>query len=510
MAVDITLTVTYFAFLLGFGVLIANVMKKRGIPDSFFLLLLGLLLGPTVFMNPLVAKYVQLTLVDVNAMGEIPNFLRILSIILTVFLAMFSLRLSVFKKFSDVSINLAIVGVAFNTIVIGLVAHLMFGLNPVYALLLGATISGTGTNVILTFKDSLAKYKNSLTVISVESVFNSPFAAIFLLLFLGMVTMDPGALFQPMMYAGQLWLMIVAGVGTGIVVGLAVSKIMKRMLKEYSSLILFAIALITYALAENVGGSGILAVAVCGLVAGNITFPEKGREEAVQFEDQFSEMLRISIFTLLGAQVALIFEMNQLLLSVAFFLIIFLIRPVFVVALLWKDRSKYTKKDIIVMSFIAPKGDSEAALAPLVAATLIGAGAVATGNQIMNIIFIVIMLSILFSSVVAVIMGRKKVQGMSIPWLERRLVERKRKGEEKRARREQEDEERTAKERKGKAEEERERKKQHAKDRFKDVRLDEFDDEHVKEPPKKLEEDYAEIKETKTKKGKTRSPKKEK
>jgi cell volume regulation protein A len=405
-------------------------------------------------------------------MGAIPDFLRTLAIILIVFVAMFNLRLSVFKKFSNVSINLAIVGVIFNTAFAGLIAHLIFGLNPIYALLLGAAISGTGTGVILTFKDSLAKYKNSLTVINVESVFNSPFAAVFLLLFLGMVTMEPGALFQPLAYAGQLWLMIVAGVGTGIVVGFAVSKLMKRMLSEYSSLILFAIALITYALAENVGGSGILAVAVCGIVAGNFGFPEKEREEVNRFDDQFSEMLRISIFTLLGAQVMLVLDIGQLLVSFAFFLILFLIRPVFVIPLLGKERGSYTKKDIIVMSFIAPKGDSEAALAPLVAATLIGAGAAAAGNQIMNIIFLVIMFSILFSTVVALVMSSKRVQGMSVKFHKKETTEEERKKEE------------------GSK-----KVKQAFHEKFKDVKLDEFADEHVKEPPKKLEEEYEEIKE---------------
>ena len=38
---DIVLTVTYFAFLLGFGVLIANVLKKARVPDAFFLLIFG-------------------------------------------------------------------------------------------------------------------------------------------------------------------------------------------------------------------------------------------------------------------------------------------------------------------------------------------------------------------------------------------------------------------------------------------------------------------------------------
>jgi cell volume regulation protein A len=474
MTFDLTLTVTYFAFILGFGVIIANLMKKAKIPDAFFLLLLGLVLGPTVFMNPAVTQYVHLTLVDVNAMGAIPDFLRMLAIILTVFVAMFNLRLDIFKKFSSVSIKLAMVGVVFNTVFAGLVAHLIFGMNPIYALLLGAVISGTGTGVILTFKDSLAKYKNSLTVINVESIFNSPFAAIFLLLFLGMVTMEPGALFEPIRYGGQLWLMIVAGLGTGVLVGFAVSKLIKTMLSQYSSLILFAIALITYALAENVGGSGILAVAVCGLVAGNFGFPEKERNHVNTFDDQFSEMLRISIFTLLGAQVMLIFDPSQLLLGFVFFLILFLVRPIFVIPMLGKERSKYSKKDIIIMSFIAPKGDSEAALAPLVAAALVGAGALEAGNQIMNIIFLVITFSILFSTLVAIIMSTKKVQEISFNFPKREAKE------------------------SGEKYEEKEKKKPHPeKEKFHDAKLDDFEEEK-KEPTKKLEEEYVVVKEDKT------------
>jgi NhaP-type Na+/H+ or K+/H+ antiporter len=300
-----------------------------------------------------------------------------------------------------------------------------------------------------------------------------------------MVTMQPGALFEPMRYGAQLWLMIVAGLGTGVLIGFAVSKLMKSMLSQYSSLILISIALITYALAENVGGSGILAVAVCGLIAGNFGFPEKEREIVNAFDDQFSEMLRISIFTLLGAQVMLLMDVNQMLLGFALFLVIFLARPVFVIPLLGKERSKYTKKDLMVMSFIAPKGDSEAALAPLVAATLIGAGAAAAGTQIMNIIFIVITLSILFSTIVAIIMGNKRVQEMHFDF-------RKKDGKEEDDKKKEATEER----------------KQPPQEKFKDVRLDEFDDDHLKEPPKKLEDEYEHVKNLR-KKGKPHPAKKE-
>lgn len=407
MAFDITLTMTYFAFLLGFGVIIANLLKKARIPDTFFLLLLGLVLGPTVFMNPLVTQHLNIVLVDVNAMGSVPDFLRILALILVVFTGTFNLKWKVFKRFSDLSVNLAFVGVIFSTAFLGLVAHLMFGLNPVYALLLGAVVSGTGTGVLYAFEHSLSKSRRALTIIKVESIFNSPLTVLLPFIFLGLVALEPGALFEPMKYLAQFWQMIAAGVGTGIIIGFAVSKIMKGMLKEYSSLILFSIALITYALAENVGGSGMLAVAICGLIAGNLVLSKKEKEEVQRFEDQLSEMLRISVFTLLGAQVMLPLDPNQLLLAFGFFLVVFFSRPVFLIPTLGKQRKKFDKQDLTIMSFVAPRGLAAAAMAGIVAGFL-----PEVGGLIMNIIFMVILFSVLFSTIVALIMSSKRVQEM--------------------------------------------------------------------------------------------------
>lgn len=412
MAFDITLTVTYFAFLLGFGVVVANILKKYRIPDTFFLLLLGLALGPTVFMNPLVTKYISITLVDVNAMGAVPDFLRILALILVVFTGTFNLSWKVFKRFSDVSVNLALVGVIFSTAFLGFFANLIFGLEPVYALLLGAVISGTGTGVLYAFERSLSKSRRALTVIKVESIFNSPLTVLFPILFLDLVVMEPGALFEPMKYVAQFWQMIAAGIGTGLIIGLAVSKIMKSMLKEYSSLILFAVALITYALAENVGGSGMLAVAICGLIAGNMMLSEKEKEEVRRFEDQFSEMLRISVFTLLGAQVMLPLNPNDLIMAFVFFLLVFISRPMFLIPTLGRQRKKFSRKDIILMSFVAPRGLAAAAMAPVIASVLASIGSPDIGNQIVNIIFMVILFSVFFSTIVASIMGTKYVQEM--------------------------------------------------------------------------------------------------
>lgn len=405
--VDLTLTVAYFAFLLGLGILLANLLKKRKIPDTFFLLLLGLVLGPTLYLNPYVMYYVNVVLVDVSQMGAVPDFLRLLALIFVVFTGTFNLGFRVFKRFSNVSVNLALVGVVFNTIVLGTIAHFLFGLEIVYSFLMAAVISGTGTGVVFAFEDVLKGSRKAMNILKVESIFNSPLSVLLPIIFLGLVAIEPGALFEPMKYVSQFWLMIAAGVGTGIILGLAVSKILKSVIKEYTALLLFAIAIITYALAEMVGGSGMLAVAICGLIAGDLAIP--GRKEVNRFDDHLSELLRISVFTLLGAQVALLMSPYELLTAFVFFLIAFFIRPVFLIPMLGKRRKDLDRRDMILLSFVTPRGLSAAAMAPIVAAALLAAGqpeAVAT--KIVNIIFIVIILSILFSSVVAGFLGRMK------------------------------------------------------------------------------------------------------
>ncbi len=410
--VDLTLAVAYFGFLLGLGILLVNLLKKRKIPDAFFLLLLGLVLGPTLYKNPYVMSYVSVVLIDASKeiMGAIPDFLRLLALIFVVFTGTFNLGFRVFKRFSNVSVNLAMVGVVFNTIVLGFIAHFLFGLELVYSFLMAAVISGTGTGVVFAFEDVLKGSRKAMNILKVESIFNSPLSVLLPMIFLGLVALEPGALFEPMKYVSQFWLMIAAGVGTGIILGLAVSKLLKSMLKEYTALLLFAIAVITYALAEVIGGSGMLAVAICGLIAGDLTIP--GRKEVQRFDDHLSELLRISVFTLLGAQVALLMSPYELLTAFVFFLIVFFIRPVFLIPMLGKKRRReMDRRDMILLSFVTPRGLSAAAMAPIVATALIAAGQpelIAT--QIINIIFIVILLSILFSSVVAGFLSRTRPQ----------------------------------------------------------------------------------------------------
>jgi len=395
---NMVLIVSYFSFLLGFGVLVANMMKKVRIPDTVFLLLIGLACGPTIWKNPAVVQHIQLTIVDVDAMSVVPDFLRTLALVLIVFTGAFNLRFSELKKFSDISVKLAFLVVFLNTAFLGIIAKFVFNLEMVHALLIGAIISGTDISVVVTFEDVLKKHSNILTILKMESIINSPLSVLIPFLFLDFLRSAPGAVLEPGIYLSKFWLMIAAGVGGGIVIGLAVTKILDRMLREYTPLIIFSLALLTYGLVEAVGGSGMLAAAVSGCIIGNSAFAHK--KATKEFHSEISDMLRIAIYTLLGAQVFLDLNPMLILAEILFVLFVFVVRPVFITFLAGGIEADY--EGMTLLKWVAPRGISAAAMAPI--------AAVALGDQrIMNVVFMVIFFSVLFSTITASLVSTEKV-----------------------------------------------------------------------------------------------------
>ncbi len=171
---DMVLIVSYFSFLLGLGVIVANILKKYKIPDAFILLLVGLVCGPTIWKHPAVARYVQLVIVDVDAMSVVPDFLRTLALVIIVFTGAFNLDLNELKRVSDISISLAFMLVFLNTIFLGLAAKFIFNLDLVPALLIGAILSGTDAGVVFTYEKVLKGKEKALSILKVESILNSP------------------------------------------------------------------------------------------------------------------------------------------------------------------------------------------------------------------------------------------------------------------------------------------------------------------------------------------------
>jgi NhaP-type Na+/H+ or K+/H+ antiporter len=69
-------------------------------------------------------------------------------------------------------------------------------------------------------------------------------------------------------------------------------------------------------------------------------------------------------------------------------------------------RREFSRREFLLMGFVTPRGLSAAAMAPIVAMAIASLGDVVLASRVINIIFLVIMLSVLFSSAAALILGR--------------------------------------------------------------------------------------------------------
>ena len=292
-------------------------------------------------------------------MGDIPSFLRTLALVVIVFASSFHLKLDTFKRVSRTSMKLAFGGFFFPTIILAAIANLLFGFSWVGSFILGSMIGGTSSAAVITFRAALQKEENIMDILFVESIFSDPLTVLVPLLLLDYLV---GSFTSPTFAISQFWQLITAGVGTGVVIGFIAVEVFKKTQKELSPLLSFSIAMITYAAAANVGGSGVLAVAVCALILGNLKIPYK--KIIGEFEDSLSLMLNISIFTLLGAQIALVFPEGVFVKEIIFMaLLIFLVRPAYTIFAMFNE--KILLREQLLIAFTAPRGAACAAIAAI-------------------------------------------------------------------------------------------------------------------------------------------------
>ena len=152
----------------------------------------------------------------------------------------------------------------------------------------------------------------------------------------------------------------VTGIGAGIVVGLIVFKIMKKKYSEtLSPLTIITTALLTYILAENLGGNGVLAVTTMGLFFGNIYVTHKLQLREVSAF--FANSLEILVFILIGLIIKIPLNYVFILKSIILFVIYLVIRYV-AISIALRERG-YDFKEKMFMTFNVQKGIAVAVVA---------------------------------------------------------------------------------------------------------------------------------------------------
>lgn len=200
-------------------------------------------------------------------------FVSSIALAIILFDSGFETRLSTLKIAAAPALTLATAGVLITAVFVGLAANLFFGYTLAEGVLLGAIIGSTDAAAVffllrvggITLRDRVR------STLEVESGSNDPiaiFLTLALVAWLSDATANEGfglAIATDFLSQGGVGA-LVGGAG-GIVIAQAVNR--ARLEAALYPIVVLAFALLTFAIAGMLGGSGFLAVYLAGIVAGN-------------------------------------------------------------------------------------------------------------------------------------------------------------------------------------------------------------------------------------------------
>jgi len=200
----------------------------------------------------------------------------------------------------------AIVGVVISVSGIGWGLHSLAGLSWATALLIGASLAATDPVSVIALFRELGVGKRLTVLMEGESLFNDGVAVVAFLLLLGSA-METETLTLPLAIV-RFFSFVGIGVGIGSLIGFGISYLTQRFdlpFVEQSLTLISAYG--TYVVAEELGGSGVIAVVTVGLILGNfgsrIGMNPRTRLIVSEFWEFVAFLVNSIVFLLIGDQI---------------------------------------------------------------------------------------------------------------------------------------------------------------------------------------------------------------
>jgi cell volume regulation protein A len=300
------------------------------------------------------------------------------------------------------ALALSTLGVLVTAVTLAVLLHWLLRQPFLEALLLGAIVSSTDAAAVFAVLRSrnVGLCGRLKPLLELESGSNDPMA-VFLTVAVMRVLMDPAASVGDIAL-GFVVQMVVGGVA-GYGIGKGMVWLVNRVRLEYEGLypvLTLSLVLFTYGLTATIGGNGFLAVYAAGLVLGNSDFIHK--RSLVRFHDGLAWLMQIVMFLALGL---LVFPSRLLDVAgpglVTAALLMFVARPLAVFLVLLPSRMSLADKTLV--AWVGLRG-----AVPIVLATFPLLGGVPGADHLFNLVFFVVLTSVL-------------LQGTSIPAVARWL-----------------------------------------------------------------------------------------
>lgn len=306
------------------------------------------------------------------------------------------------KPILKTGISLSTIGVIVTALSSGVFSHYAFGLEWPASLLLGAIISSTDAAAVFSIlRSSGMGLKGKVKqVLEFEAGSNDPTAILLTIAFLTVAVAPESSWYS---FVALIFKQVGIGGLGGYFGGRASQWIMNSIRLEYEglySVLLLGLVAFLFSLVTFFGGSGFLAVYIAGIVLGNSELLHKG--SLMRFFDGIAWVAQIALFLVLGLLVfptSLPGVWKEGLLLALF--LSFVARPLSV--LLASPTKHFSLGERSFVSWVGLRG-----AAPIVLATLPWAGHFPQAEFIFNLVFFVVLISVL-------------LQGTSIPFVARKL-----------------------------------------------------------------------------------------
>ena len=299
------------------SVFLSMFTSKIGIPTLVVFLVIGISLDTSNLISSTVHNY------------ELVQTISIFALIMIMFSGGLDTEVKLMKPIVKPGLSLSTVGVVITAFIIGIVVHLMLGLDLMLSLLLGSIISSTDAAAVFSiFKTQNMKIKNNLdSMLELESGTNDPMAYILVISFIELITVPNLAISTLVIHFIQS---LVLGVIFGFVLGKFFAKILAKIHLAVDGLypvLLLSTAILSFSVSEFVGGNGFLAVYLAALIIGNSNI--KNKESQMSFFEGFAWLMQVALFILLGVFTTPS-ELFSVLIPAVFIsiLIIFVARPI--------------------------------------------------------------------------------------------------------------------------------------------------------------------------------------
>lgn len=388
------------AVIIGLGVLGNYVFKRTNIPDVFWLILSGIILGLLFYE-------------DLSAVEIIAPLFTTFALIFILFEGALNLNMNKLFKGMIKSSVLSLVNFFGTMLVISILFHFL-KLGFMNGLILGAIIGGTSSAVVIPLLQRLKISKLASTTLLLESAITDVLCIVFTLSLIELMNLGNLSFYS---VAWGLIYTFVISIILGIFFSIIWVFVLKKVMKHSKSyMITIAALLVVYALAELIGANGAIACLAFGVVLGNssnifrntklrnLSFnPDKISNSEKFFYNEISFVLKTFFFVYLGLMIDF---SNIRIFILALFIVIllfFIVRP-FATMLI---AGKLPKKDISMIEGLVPKGLAAAVLARLPYQAGI------TGTAFFaDLVFAVVLISILLSTILIYLIQKNKYGGI--------------------------------------------------------------------------------------------------